>query len=234
MDLRRRTVLGAGLASALGLLAGCTGDWEISGKKVLFIGNSFTDYNGGLDAMLNALAPRTRASRIAPGGRTLQQHAASHEVAKALSPGEWDVVVLQEQSQIPVMDPASFEAGASRLVAMVRAAKARPMLLATWGRPDSPGVTTEALEEAYYHLGGKLSAKVIPAGTAFASSQALRPGLVLHGSDGHPTTEGTYLAACTAFTVLYDTSPVGNSARAGLSEDVATHLQTMGKQAVPI
>jgi hypothetical protein len=234
MALRRRTVLGAGFASALGLLNGCTGDWQVSGKKVLFIGNSFTDFNGGLDVMFTTLAPRFRASRIAPGGRTLREHAASAEVAKALTPGTWDVVVLQEQSQLPVFDPASFEAGASKLAAMVRAAKARPMLLATWARPDSPGVTTKALEEAYYQLGGKLSAKVIPAGTAFAASLAQRPQLVLHGNDGHPTTEGTYLAACTAFTVLCDSSPMGNSARAGLSEDVTTHLQRMGYQAVPI
>src|SRR5664279_1168249 len=87
MPLSRRAVLGAGAASAVALLAGCTGDWGINGTKVLFIGNSFTDFNGGLDGMLKQLAPRTEAERISPGGSNLQQHSVSDEDASSLKTG---------------------------------------------------------------------------------------------------------------------------------------------------
>ncbi|HSN11422.1 MAG TPA: hypothetical protein VLS51_04870 [Propionibacteriaceae bacterium] len=222
MLLTRRAVA-AGLAALT--LAGCTGDWDLGGKKVLFLGNSFTDRNGGLDSMLASLAPRTHASRVSPGGSTLQQHAVGADDAKALRSTTWDVVVIQEQSQYPVVEPGLFAAGAEALVAKVRAAKATPVLLATWGRPDSPGVTSEALDVAYRSVANRLVVGVIPAGRAFAASLAAKPSLVLNQSDGHPTREGTYLAACTAFAAIYGVTPVGNSAHGGLSADVADHLQ---------
>lgn len=228
MPVSRRVVL-LGVAS-LGV-AGCAGDWNVSGKNVLFIGNSYTDYNGGLDAMLTSLAPRAKASRIAPGGSTLQQHAASVEVAKALTPGSWDVVVLQDQSQYPVFEPEAFRAGAAAMVAAVRAAKATPMLLATWGRPDSSGVTGAALERAYTGVGDQLTVGVIHAGRAFDESLKMRPDLVLNQSDGHPTKAGTYLAACTAFAAILRATPVGNSAHGGLAGDVAQHLQKVAAAA---
>ena len=227
MPLSRRAVLGAGAASAVALLAGCTGDWGTNGKSVLFLGNSFTDFNGGLDSMLAALAPRTHASRISPGGSTLQQHAASETDGRALRSDTWDVVVLQDQSQYPVLEPGLFAAGASTLVAQVRAVKATPMFLATWGRPDSPGVTSEAMDAAYRSMGDRLLVGVIPAGRAFAASLAAKPSLLLNQYDGHPTPAGTYLAGCTAYAAIYRNSPVGNSAHGGLSTDVAEHLQKM-------
>lgn len=227
MGVSRRTVLGAGAAAALGLLAGCSGDWGINGTKVLFIGNSFTDFNGGLDGMLKQLAPRTEAARISPGGSTLQQHSVSAEDASSLRTGGWQFVVLQDQSQFAVMEPELFRVGASAMVAEVRAAKATPLFLATWGRPDSPGVTSEAMDAAYRSMGDRLLVSVIPAGLAFAASLAAKPALVLNQYDGHPTPAGTYLAGCTAFATIYHTSPVGNTAHGGLSADVAQHLQKM-------
>jgi len=227
MNLARRTVLGAGAASVVALLAGCTGDWGTAGKSVLFLGNSFTDFNGGLDSMLTSLAPRTHASRVSPGGSTLQQHSVSADDARALGSTGWDVVVLQDQSQYPVLEPDRFAAGASTLVKQVRAVKATPMFLATWGRPDSPGVTSESMDAAYRSMGDRLLVSVIPAGRAFAASLAARPNLILNQYDGHPTAAGTYLAGCTAFAAIYHASPVGNTAHGGLSADVAQHLQKM-------
>ena len=224
MGISRRIVLGAGIGATFGLLAGCSGDWDIIGKKVLFLGNSFTDRNDGLDAMLKTLAPRTDASRIAPGGSTLQQHATAKEDAEALK-SSWDYVVLQDQSQYPIVEPAAFRAGAIAMVDKVRAVKATPLFLATWGRPDSPGVTSLALDEAYRALGDRLGVTVIPAGKAFEQSQKVRPGLPLNEFDGHPLKAGTYLAACTALAMIYHTTPVGNPAHAGFTDEIARHLQ---------
>jgi len=223
MPLSRRVVL-AGVAALA--LSGCTGDWGREGKRVLFLGNSFTDYNGGLDAMLSSLAPRTHAERVSPGGSSLQQHSVSADDAAALK-STWDVVVMQDQSQYPVLEPALFAAGAAAMVAKVRAAKATPMFLATWGRPDTPDVTSEALDSAYRAQADRLVMSVIPAGRAFAASLAAKPSLQLNQSDGHPTPAGTYLAACTAYASIYGASPVGNSAHGGLSAGQAQHLQAM-------
>ena len=101
------------------------------------------------------------------------------------------------------------------------------MFLATWGRPDAPSVTSEAVDSAYRALAHRRVLSVIPAGRAFAASLAAKPSLLLNQSDGHPTPAGTYLAACTAYASIYSASPVGNSARGGLSAADAQHLQRM-------
>jgi hypothetical protein len=231
MPLSRRAVLGAGAVAALALAAGCTGDWDLNGRSVLFLGNSFTDFNGGLDTALCALAPRTHSTRVSPGGSTLQQHSVSANDSDALKSTTWNIVVMQDQSQYPVLEPQLFAAGAEAMVAKVRAAKATPMFLATWGRPDTPECTSAALEAGYQAEADRLTMSIIPAGRAFAASQALRPSIVLNQTDGHPTAAGTYLAACTVFASIYGTSPVGNSAHGGLADDVAKHLQSMAAKA---
>ena len=60
------------------------------------------------------------------------------------------------------------------------------------------------------------------------------PEVVLHDRDGsHPTVAGTYVAACAAFGELFDTSPVGNSAKVdGLSDEIAEVLQRAADAAV--
>ena len=230
MPLSRRAVLGAGAVAALALAGGCSGDWGVNGKSVLFLGNSYTDFNGGLDTALSALAPRTHSSRVSPGGSTLQQHSVSANDTDALK-SSWDVVVMQDQSQYPVLEPQLFAAGAEAMVAKVRAVKATPMFLATWGRPDTPECTSAALEAGYQAEADRLTMSIIPAGRAFAASLALKPSLVLNQSDGHPTPAGTYLAACTVFASIYGVTPVGNSAHGGLADDVAKHLQSMAARA---
>ena len=43
--------------------------------------------------------------------------------------------------------------------------------------------------------------------------------------DRHPSEEGTYLAACSAYALLFQESPVGNSFVSDLDQAVAGELQ---------
>ncbi|MBM6403889.1 hypothetical protein JQN72_06480 [Phycicoccus sp. CSK15P-2] len=226
MGLRvgRRTLLAGVAAAALG---GCsrTGDSTLAARRVLFVGNSFTHYNGGLDELLEGLAPNVHARRVAPGGFTLQQHMANGDTLDALAdPDGWDVVVLQEQSQLPVYEYGTFSDGLNRLAELARSAGAQPVALQTWARRDSPGVTTAALARAYASAGRSAGTAVAAAGAAFARATSVRPDLALSQDDGHPTEEGSYLAACVVLRTVY--GPVGpNSFTGGLDPVVATTLQ---------
>ena len=64
-------------------------------KRVLFIGNSLTFWNQGVDVMLAKLVPGVETKRVAVGGATLETLWDNDE-AKLACAGEWDVVVLQE------------------------------------------------------------------------------------------------------------------------------------------
>jgi hypothetical protein len=83
---------------------------------IVFVGNSYTYYNGGLDNMVqlilnaNALPSPTpiiyESFTKANAGQTLSQHSYNFSAHPTIfgSGIAWDWIVLQEQSQIPVRD----------------------------------------------------------------------------------------------------------------------------------
>ena len=180
--------------------------------RILFIGNSYTFVNGGLDKQLEGLAPSTETERIASGGYTLEKHWTDGNALRKIREGKWDYVVLQEQSQVPVINQPRFYEFARMFDAEIRRSGAKTILLMTWERPDSRnlGVTTDGLAAAFTAIGKELGAKVAPAGLAFARSLQSKPELTLYTPDGHPTVEGTYLAACVLYRTIFELSPVGN------------------------
>jgi hypothetical protein len=199
-------VLAAGLAGACGSSAP-----DVPPARILLIGNSFTYINGGIDQELAEMAPSATVKAVTAGGFRLQNHWDEGRALAEIRSGHYDFVVLQEQSQTPVIGFAGFADYARRFDREVRAAGGTTVLLMTWERPDSVqyGVTTANLAAAYQSVGTSLAAKVAPAGLAFAEAQRERPGLTLTVPDGHPTVAGTYLATCVLYGTIYGRSPVG-------------------------
>ena len=203
-------------------------------KKVLFIGNSYTDFNNGLDYQFLKFAPNSEAERISPGGYTLQNHWEDANTMQTIRTGDWDVVILQEQSQTPVTDYKAFAEYAQKLNEEIKVSGAETILFMTWERPDSIqyGVTTSQLANNYRFLGQQLGIKVAPVGLAFANALQERPTLVLYSEDGHPTLQGTYLAAAVFYGIIYDQSPVGINYNAGMSDEDALFLQNIAARAL--
>jgi len=207
------------------LFAACQSDLP---TRVLFIGNSYTFINGGLDKQLQGLAPSTETKVLALGGYTLERHWNDGNALAIIREGKWDYVVLQEQSQVPVLNRSKFFEFAQKFDEEIRRVGARTILLMTWERPDSKnvGVTTDGLASAYTALGRELRVSVAPAGLAFAQSLRERPELILNMPDGHPTVEGTYLAACVLYRTIYQLSPVDNDyADKKISTETRDYLQ---------
>jgi len=115
----------------------------------------------------------------------------------------------------------------------IRRNGAKTILLMTWERPDSKqfGVTTEKPRSHIYNSWKELGVVVAPVGLAFARSTRGKPELTLYVQDGHPTIEGTYLAACVLYRTIFQKSPVGNpySAKA-ISADIRDYLQRIAAE----
>jgi hypothetical protein len=180
--------------------------------RILFIGNSYTFVNSGIDKQLEGLAPSSEILSMAVAGYTLEQHWNDGHALQTIRKGGWNYVILQEQSQTPIFGQQKFYEFAREFDQEIRRNGAKTVLLMTWERPDSSryGVTTANLAAAYYGLGAELGASVAPAGLAFARSLRDKPDLVLYSQDGHPTPSGTYLAACVLYATIFEKSPVGN------------------------
>jgi hypothetical protein len=222
------------------ILASCSSLVNLGAKtgllpstRILFIGNSYTYFNGGIDQHLEGLDPSSATQSIAVGGYTLQNHWNDGNALQTIRTGKWDYVVLQEQSQTPILDSGRFRLYAQEFDGAIKNSGAKTILLMTWERPDSVslGVTTARLAAAYNAVGAFLGAKVAPAGIAFADSLRSKPDLQLYGADGHPTMYGTYLAACVVYATIFQHSPVGNPyADSSISSETRTYLQQIAAQ----
>lgn len=178
--------------------------------RVLFIGNSYTYFNN-LPEMLSKLAASAGLSleteMVARGGATLQQHWEEGLALKALKQGRWDYVVLQEQSMLPVSDPATMHKYAKMFDAEIKQIGAKTVFYLTWARQNRPE-TQAALTEAYTKIAKELGAMIAAAGPAWQTAIKENPELVLHLPDqSHPNSSGTYLTACVFYSLLFSKSP---------------------------
>ncbi|MBK9383666.1 MAG: hypothetical protein IPN34_02410 [Planctomycetes bacterium] len=186
--------------------------------RVLFVGNSYT-YGNDVPWMVRGLAAAEKGARplevesIAIGGATLRNHVESGAVAEKLATGRFEVLVLQEQSQLPLLDRAAFHAAVRELHATAAKTSTRVVFFCTWARRDHPEQRA-GLEEAYAEIAAELGATMAPVGRAFERHAALakRAGskreqtpvagnaasapLSLYAEDGsHAAPCGSYLAA---------------------------------------
>jgi hypothetical protein len=75
--------------------------------SVLFIGNSYTSYNNlpQLVQSLSTSAGKTlNIDSSIPGGYLMSSHLNDATTFAKISQGNWDYVILQEQSQIPTIE----------------------------------------------------------------------------------------------------------------------------------
>jgi hypothetical protein len=229
---------------------GCeTAQRSSSCLRVLFLGNSYTSVND-LPIMFANLAwsagRRVETGVQAPGGWTLADQARSQDTDRLLASKPWDVVVLQEQSEIPSVDSfrqAQMYPAARQLVSEIRGAGARPIFFVTWahsagwpeyGMPDY--FTMQAsIDDGYLAIAVEQHAAVAPVGLAWMTLIRRESNPALWQSDGsHPTTRGTYLAACVFYATFYIQSPAGLGYHADLPGDDAAKLQQVAADTVLI
>src|SRR5580704_13806446 len=137
--------------------------------NVLFIGNSFTARNDlpGLIARLAAARGHHLEHRlVSAGGASLRTHWNAGHALAAIRGGRHDAVVLQEQSTLPVKNPARMHENVRLFDEVIRGAGAKTVLYATWARRHAPE-SQRAITDAYHAIGEALGATVVPVGTAW-------------------------------------------------------------------
>jgi hypothetical protein len=197
--------------------------------KVLFIGNSFTARNDlpGLIAQLAACRDRHLEHQlISAGGASLRTHWNAGAAQEAIRDGGYDVVVLQEQSTLPLKNAQRMHENVRLFDDVIKAAGAKTCLYMTWARLNSPD-SQQAITDAYTSIGKEIGATLVPAGAAWQLFLRKHERPVLHDRDGsHPSLAGSYLAACVFLAVLFAENPSGiQQDLAGLDEKEVRLLQ---------
>ncbi len=201
--------------------------------RVLFIGNSYTAVNNlpqlTADCALSigfAGFPMEIASST-PGGTTFQVHTTNAPSQSLINQGNWDYVVLQEQSQLPSFPDAQVAAEcfpfAAALNEQILAADscAETIFYMTWGRQNGdasncaswpPVCTYEGMDSLlnlrYRQMAIDNQAILSPVGALWKYIRTNYPEINLYAADGsHPSLEGTYAAACSMVSVIFRTDP---------------------------
>lgn len=225
--------------------------------NVLFIGNSYTGVNN-LPLLVANLS--TSANKVlnydshTPGGNTLENHSINATALNKIRQGNWDYVVLQEQSQIPTIDfykTNSMYPSAENLKDTIKKYNpcANVVMFMTWGRRFggqqcdqgnvhcSPNFINfshmqDSLETAYVTLANNIEAYVAPVGVAW-KKVIEDTSLVLHSNDNsHPNINGSYLAACVFYATLWKEKTSGLSYSSTLSSAAASYFQQVADSVV--
>ena len=183
--------------------------------KVLFVGNSFTVWRGGLQRQLKALSdgqsPRLgyEADSVVRGGASLEVMWDRTKARQRIAEGGWDVVVLQED--LPETTVKSFREHAAKFVAAARAVEARPVLYMTWGYDRLNWISFDQILAAHREVAATLHVEVAPVGLAWQLARERRPDLDLYGRDReHPSLAGMYLTLMVIEATISGLQPVAH------------------------
>ena len=226
--------------------------------RVLFVGNSYTAVNNlpqlTADCALSigfAGMPMEVASST-PGGTTFQMHTTNTTSQSLINQGNWDYVVLQEQSQLP-----SFPDGQVAAECFPFAAQLNDQILAadsctetvfymTWGRQNGdasncaswpPVCTYEGMDSLlnlrYRQMAIDNQAILSPVGALWKYIRTTYPEINLYSTDGsHPSLEGSYAAACSMIAVMLRTDPYLITYTSTLDPVVAEKIKLAAQEVV--
>lgn len=186
----------------------------------------------------------------APGGYTFQQHCSIS--LPYIQQGDWDYVVLQEQSQLPSFPDADFMQQsypyAMQLCNLIHEynPQAKIFFYMTWGRKNGdsqncpifpPLCTYEGMDSLLYArymlMAEDNHTCVSPVGAAWHYVRNHYPEVELYQSDeSHPAYLGSYIAACCFYTLFTGRNPLDNSWNGTLDDNLANLAKTAVKNVV--
>lgn len=225
--------------------------------SVLFLGNSYTSYNN-LPQLVQSLSSSIGNTLIidsnVPGGMTVSGHVNDATTIAKISQGNWDYVVIQEQSQIPSIDYYRYNDMYPAMTSLKLLIEqynpcAKIITYMTWGRrfggqqcdPTNTYCSPvfldfnhmqDSLTSAYTEISNLLNMQCAPVGVTWQNILN-DTTLVLHSSDNsHPNLDGSYVAALTIFSAIWKQSSSGITFNAGLTPSRALYYQQMSDNAI--
>lgn len=223
---------------------------EVQPQNVLFVGNSYTYYNDMpviFGNIANAAGVAVNVDSITEGSQRLYQWADPENArGKALyekleAKGDYDIIVLQEQSTNPINGYDSFLSGAQTLAAKIAQTQTNCQIYMyeTWGSPlygpNHGGIPEmeSKLCTAYENAATAIGAKVSYVGKAFTYVYQNHTNINLYNADDtHPSYEGSFLSACVHAATMLGVDPRISTYNGSLDAATATLLKTAAYQIV--
>ncbi len=203
-ELTKEVKIGLKHAKKAGLISSLTGNLKTSKDLIIPIQDKIEGFDGSASV---------KSSTI--GGSRLKHHDVSRLISpQAISKIEkFDLIILQGGSTEPLTkkNRKEFAHFARKHIDAVKENNSEAALYMTHAYVEPHNRykqnQIEIISETYTKVGNDNAVLVIPVGLAFDLAYRKRPNIKLHDEDGtHPGLLGTYLAACTVFSSIYDMS----------------------------
>lgn len=190
-----------------------------SQTKVLFLGNSFTNYVYSVPAMFNGMATTagitTQVDYNAPGGYTVLQHTTNSTTQAKIVSKKWDYVVVQDNLGNFAGSVGSIPS-ASAHVTLINQIKAndsctRIIFFAGWGpvggtsSSDNTNACINRIHSNMIILNNNYFDEIVsPIGKAWITSMSQLPSVSPYHTDNlHASAAGAYITAATIFTTIF-------------------------------
>ena len=179
---------------------------------VLFVGNSFTFWNGGLWTHMQELTAArgedlgAETSRVVRGGASLRVLWKRTKAKEKISEGGYDVVVLQED--LPETKVSDFHKYAALFDAHTREAGSRLIFFMSWDYERLDWISMDEIITEHKRMAWELDAEVAPCGYAWQRAMAERPEVDFYSGDReHQSWYGTLLNLYVIYSTIYGESP---------------------------
>lgn len=224
-----------------------------SQDKVLFIGNSYTNYNN-LPQLTYEVANSTGDALIVDGsivgGSSLEFHATNGFTENNINEDAWDYVIIQGGSIEVALTGSYFDTNvapyAQQLIGLIETnfACSQPIFYRTWGRENGYGGTIcvdypwmctyegmdDALDVNYRVLADANNGLISPVGAVWRYLRENPDTPELYDDDeSHPALAGSYAAACAFYTIILRKDPTLITYDAGLDPAVALQIRNATK-----
>jgi hypothetical protein len=190
--------------------------------RVLFVGNSLTEYNGGLALAMEQLAvsagkkPAPVFDEITKFGATWAQLWDVTQAPNEIREGGWDYIVLQDYSTAAMTYRSEMDVYGRRFSQAAKSVGARPVFFITWPHENQLFLQKQ-IAGAYIAVANQNDGLIAPVGPAWMKVLKEHPYLPLYdprdNPKKHPTPAGTYLTACVFYSIFFHQSPHGLTGR---------------------
>ncbi len=223
--------------------------------RVLFLGNSYTAVND-LPQIISNIASSNGDSlsylSYSPGGHTFQNHFTDPISISLINQGNWDFVVLQEQSQLPSFPIGQVQISVypyARLLDSLITLNnpcAETIFYMTWGREFGdasncsswpPVCTYEGMDSLlrlrYLEMAFNNNSIVSPVGAVWNHIRQTYPNIELYQIDeSHPSNQGSYAAACCFYASIFRKDPTTVTFDFGIHPPNAGRIRQAAKEIV--
>lgn len=204
---------------------------SVVAKNVLYIGNSQTFYNNGVDYYLQGFVnqlPNTETihiDKVAFPAYTLEEHWNDIRTKNKIDSKQWNLIILQENGFVAAYNYDLMAEYAKKFYDYISAQGTSVRFFMTWSE-DNDFEVTRLLEDNYNAVAEANSSQVIPGGLAFEAFYKVNTEIDLYDPDrNHPSKEGTFLIAALSYKMIYGKDPTDNAYIGNLTLNDANYIK---------